>query len=61
MHFQFAMNIWQLMESCWHENPSVRLPSLRIKKTLAKFQPDAADSTSLPTPVSTKLGGISQN
>ena len=36
---QFALNMWQLMESCWHENPSVRLPSLRIKKNLAKFKP----------------------
>ena len=35
---QFALNMWQLMESCWHENPSVRLPSLRIKKNLAKFK-----------------------
>ncbi|XP_038218340.1 activin receptor type-1 isoform X2 [Zerene cesonia] len=26
-----------LMQECWHQNPSVRLPALRIKKTLLKL------------------------
>lgn len=26
-----------LMRECWHQNPSVRLPALRIKKTLLKL------------------------
>lgn len=25
------------MRECWHGNPNVRLPALRIKKTLAKL------------------------
>ncbi|GBP70588.1 Activin receptor type-1 [Eumeta japonica] len=27
----------KLMKECWHQNPSVRLPALRIKKTLMKL------------------------
>lgn len=27
----------KLMRECWHQNPSVRLPALRIKKTLQKL------------------------
>ncbi|CAG9131227.1 unnamed protein product [Plutella xylostella] len=27
----------QLIRECWHANPSVRLPALRIKKTLLKL------------------------
>nr|CAD7461728.1 unnamed protein product [Timema tahoe] len=27
----------KLMKECWHHNPNVRLPALRIKKTLAKL------------------------
>lgn len=27
----------KLMRECWHQNPSVRLPALRIKKTLLKL------------------------
>lgn len=26
-----------LMRECWHQNPSVRLPALRVKKTLLKL------------------------
>ncbi|KAF9410007.1 hypothetical protein HW555_010787 [Spodoptera exigua] len=33
----------QLMRECWHQNPSVRLPALRIKKTLLKLA--AADNS----------------
>lgn len=25
------------MRECWHFNPNVRLPALRVKKTLAKL------------------------
>lgn len=27
----------KLMRECWHQNPQVRLPALRIKKTIAKL------------------------
>lgn len=27
----------KLMRECWHHNPNVRLPALRIKKTLLKL------------------------
>lgn len=27
----------KLMKECWHQNPNVRLPALRIKKTLIKL------------------------
>lgn len=27
----------KLMRECWHQNPAVRLPALRIKKTLLKL------------------------
>lgn len=27
----------KLMKECWHHNPNVRLPALRIKKTLVKL------------------------
>lgn len=27
----------KLMRECWHQNPNVRLPALRIKKTLHKL------------------------
>ncbi|XP_063707130.1 activin receptor type-1 isoform X2 [Culicoides brevitarsis] len=33
----------KLMRECWHQNPSVRLPALRIKKTLQKLA-DADDT-----------------
>nr|XP_032524109.1 activin receptor type-1 isoform X1 [Danaus plexippus plexippus] len=29
--------MFNLMRECWHQNPSVRLPALRIKKTLLKL------------------------
>lgn len=31
------LGISRLMQECWHQNPSVRLPMLRIKKTLMKL------------------------
>jgi hypothetical protein len=52
------------MEDCWHENPSVRLASLRIKKTLAKLQPFENSNSSLEninTYTSNKYNGISEN
>lgn len=27
----------KLMRECWHQNPTVRLPALRVKKTLLKL------------------------
>lgn len=27
----------KLTRECWHQNPNVRLPALRIKKTLQKL------------------------
>lgn len=27
----------KLMKECWHQNPNVRLPALRIKKTISKL------------------------
>lgn len=27
----------KLMKECWHQNPNVRLPALRVKKTLIKL------------------------
>lgn len=33
----------KLMRECWHQNPNVRLPALRIKKTLLKLA--GADSS----------------
>ncbi|XP_030761515.1 bone morphogenetic protein receptor type-1B isoform X2 [Sitophilus oryzae] len=30
----------KIMQECWHANPDVRLTSLRVKKTLSKFDPD---------------------
>ncbi|XP_013165416.1 PREDICTED: activin receptor type-1-like [Papilio xuthus] len=31
------VGLTNLMRECWHQNPSVRLPALRIKKTLLKL------------------------
>lgn len=33
----------RLMRECWHHNPNVRLPALRIKKTLQKLAASASD------------------
>lgn len=33
----------KLMRECWHQNPNVRLPALRIKKTLQKLAVSASD------------------
>jgi hypothetical protein len=30
------------MEECWHENPAVRLTSLRVKKTLYNLSTDTS-------------------
>lgn len=32
----------KVMQECWHHNPSVRLTSLRVKKTLSKLDPDTS-------------------
>lgn len=29
--------VWILMKECWHQNPNVRLPALRLKKSLLKL------------------------
>ncbi|XP_050300766.1 activin receptor type-1 [Anthonomus grandis grandis] len=34
---QVLSGMAKLMKECWHQNPNVRLPALRIKKTLAKI------------------------
>lgn len=31
------------MRECWHGNPNARLPSLRVKKTLAKLMDQCAN------------------
>lgn len=33
----------RLMRECWHSNANVRLPALRIKKTLQKLADAASD------------------
>lgn len=33
----------KVMRECWHQNPNVRLPALRIKKTLQKLADSATD------------------
>lgn len=33
----FLNGMSKLMKECWHQNPNVRLPALRIKKTLYKL------------------------
>lgn len=38
----------KLMRECWHMNPNVRLPALRIKKTLLKLA--SSDETIKITP-----------
>jgi len=30
------------MQECWHQNPNVRLPALRVMKTLRKLEDRAA-------------------
>lgn len=30
----------KIMQECWHQNPAVRLTSLRVKKSLKKLDPD---------------------
>lgn len=30
----------KIMQECWHQNPAVRLTSLRVKKSLSKLDPD---------------------
>jgi hypothetical protein len=34
---QILSGISQLMKECWHQNPNVRLPALRLKKSLLKL------------------------
>lgn len=33
----------KMMRECWHQNPNVRLPALRIKKSLQKLAAAASD------------------
>lgn len=40
---QIISGMAKLMRECWHQNPNVRLPALRIKKTLLKLA--SGDST----------------
>lgn len=35
--FQLLAGMSKLMRECWHCNPNVRLPALRIKKTIQKL------------------------
>ena len=35
--FQVLSGISLLMKECWHQNPNVRLPALRLKKSLLKL------------------------
>lgn len=38
MHFLQIINaVVSTMRECWHGNPNARLPTLRVKKTLAKL------------------------
>lgn len=30
--------ISEIMQECWHQNPNVRLPALRVMKTLRKLE-----------------------
>lgn len=30
--------ISELIQECWHQNPNVRLPALRVMKTLRKLE-----------------------
>lgn len=34
---QLMNGMSKLMKECWHQNPNVRLPALRIKKSLLKL------------------------
>lgn len=40
---QLLSGMAKLMRECWHPNPNVRLPALRIKKTLQKLASSATD------------------
>ncbi|XP_073826849.1 serine/threonine receptor kinase thickveins isoform X2 [Musca autumnalis] len=33
----------KIMQECWHQNPTVRLTALRVKKTLGRLEPDYMD------------------
>ncbi|KAL1121985.1 hypothetical protein AAG570_003393 [Ranatra chinensis] len=39
-HHPVLNTLSKIMQECWHENPAVRLTSLRVKKTLCKLNPD---------------------
>ncbi|XP_076264537.1 serine/threonine receptor kinase thickveins isoform X4 [Rhynchophorus ferrugineus] len=39
---ELLQTITKIMQECWHTNPDVRLTSLRVKKTLSKFDPDVS-------------------
>lgn len=42
-HMQLLDGMAKLMRECWHQNPNVRLPALRIKKTLQKLANASSD------------------
>lgn len=48
----------KLIRECWSDNPSARLPALRIKKTLTNMRADL-DTTRYVTPHSKKLQELS--
>lgn len=35
------------MRECWHANPNARLPTLRVKKTLAELKENTTAETKL--------------
>lgn len=37
LFLQLLAGMSKLMKECWHQNPNVRLPALRIKKTIHKL------------------------
>lgn len=34
---QTLSGVSKVIRECWHQNPNVRLPALRVKKTLVKL------------------------
>lgn len=38
---EVLVTLSKIMQECWHQNPAVRLTSLRVKKTLSKLQRDS--------------------
>jgi hypothetical protein len=38
--------LFQVMQECWHQNPTVRLTALRVKKSLSRLECEMAHSLS---------------